>query len=635
MSRGDGLAKLRQALEDHGCAINGTNAQCPAHEDRAPSLSIGQGDKGAAVLNCKAGCSFDEVLEALGMSAADLFDEPRGSDPGRPQVVAEYRYTDQAGSLLYTVRRYEPGFNGERKTFRPFLPSGRAGLGKARVLYRLPQLIEAVLAGRTVYITEGEKDADAIVRAGGAATCNVGGALKWRGQTYNRYLAGATVVIVADRDEPGRTHAADVAGSLADIADSVTIVEAAEGKDAADHLAAGYSLAELVPAGADERGDPLAWAHILDWHQAFGAKPDHVEWLLEPLLERGTGNAWFGKPSAGKSLIALEIAAALAAGRPVLGAAAQDPMTVLYVDAENAANGVVERLQAFGYGPGDLKRLVYSSFPDLPALDTPAGGLFLLSAAEAHDPVLVIIDTTSRVIAGKENDADTFLQLYRHALVPLKRRGVTVLRLDHPGKDVDRGQRGSSAKDGDVDTVWLVDQISQTGINLERRKSRSGHGSGALYLVRRFEPLRHEPGGTGVPPGVADVLEALARLQAPERITNREAQELLRDVGERFRNADIAQALRIRRERRGTTPRTDAPGTPGNAGTEGSGQAFPDPPPRSGGTGNGPFPEQETAPAPGKPGTCRGEGCNARPAGGAEYCQACRLAAGLRTEAAQ
>ena len=145
----------------------------------------------------------------------------------------------------------------------------------------------------------------------------------------------------------------------------------------------------------------------------------------------------------------------------------------------------------------------------MPALDTPAGAVFLLQLAGAHDPALVIIDTTSRIIAGKENDADTFLQLYRLALVPLKQRGVTVLRLDHPGKDTERGQRGSSAKDGDVDTVWLVDRTSDTGVNFERRKSRSGHGQPALYLARKFEPLRHEPTGTGLPPRVADILDAL------------------------------------------------------------------------------------------------------------------------------
>jgi AAA domain len=328
--------------------------------------------------------------------------------------------------------------------------------------------------------------------------------------------------------------------------------------------------------------DRLAWAHIVDWHEAFGAKPLQVQWLIEPLLERGTLNAWFGKPAAWKSLIALEASAGLAAGRPVLEVPAADPVTVLYVDVENTVNDIVERLQAFGYAPGDLKRLVYSSFPDLLALDTVAGGQHLLALAEAHDPALVIIDTTSRVIAGKENDADTFLQLYRNTLVPLKQRGITALRLDHPGKDDSRGQRGSSAKDGDVDTVWHVDRVSDTAVNFERRKSRSGHGAAALYLTRQFEPLRHVPGGTGIPPRVADILDALVRLSAPATITNKEAQKLLRDAGERFRNDDIALALRRGR------------GTQGNAGTQDPRPTRSPVPTRSGGTGNGASPEQES-----------------------------------------
>ena len=54
-----------------------------------------------------------------------------------------------------------------------------------------------------IYICEGEKDVEALERAGCAATCNAGGAGKWRPE-YSEALAGANVIIVADRDEPGR-----------------------------------------------------------------------------------------------------------------------------------------------------------------------------------------------------------------------------------------------------------------------------------------------------------------------------------------------------------------------------------------------------------------------------------------------
>ena len=56
-------------------------ARCPAHEDRAPSLSIREGEGGRLLLHCFAGCVFAEILDAL---------RERGalSDCGRPEAGA-------------------------------------------------------------------------------------------------------------------------------------------------------------------------------------------------------------------------------------------------------------------------------------------------------------------------------------------------------------------------------------------------------------------------------------------------------------------------------------------------------------------------------------------------------------------
>ena len=83
---------------------------------------------------------------------------------------------------------------------------------------------------------EGEKDADALAGIGLAATCNVGGAGKWR-RDYVVSLGGARgVVVVADWDEPGRRHAEAVAASLTAATIEVRIVEVAAGKDASDWI---------------------------------------------------------------------------------------------------------------------------------------------------------------------------------------------------------------------------------------------------------------------------------------------------------------------------------------------------------------------------------------------------------------
>jgi hypothetical protein len=116
------------------------------------------------------------------------------------------------------------------------------------VLYRLPQVIAAVQAGETIYIVEGEKDVHAIEAVGGTATCNPMGAGKWSDE-FNAVLMGASVVIVADRDEDeqGLEHAITVESSLMGIAARISIVQSVSGsKDAHDHLTAGYELGDFI-----------------------------------------------------------------------------------------------------------------------------------------------------------------------------------------------------------------------------------------------------------------------------------------------------------------------------------------------------------------------------------------------------
>ncbi|MCY4088274.1 MAG: hypothetical protein OXG37_15655 [Actinomycetia bacterium] len=83
------------------------------------------------------------------------------------------------------------------------------------VLYRLPEVIAAVKAGGTVHVVEGEKCADALSELGFVATTNPGGAGKWRPEFSENVLAGTTRVVWADCDLAGRSHAHQIAQSLA------------------------------------------------------------------------------------------------------------------------------------------------------------------------------------------------------------------------------------------------------------------------------------------------------------------------------------------------------------------------------------------------------------------------------------
>ena len=60
----DEILRLLKGVRKSG---RGWSAQCPAHDDRDPSLSIDEGDDGRPLLCCHAGCSYREIVSALGI----------------------------------------------------------------------------------------------------------------------------------------------------------------------------------------------------------------------------------------------------------------------------------------------------------------------------------------------------------------------------------------------------------------------------------------------------------------------------------------------------------------------------------------------------------------------------------------
>jgi len=140
------------------------------------------------------------------------------------RIIRTHDYKDVNGNLLYQVVRYEP------KEFKYRHSDGQGGWiwnlhGIEPVLYHLDEIIISKLYGETVYVCEGERDADnAFIYFGSTGTCNPFGAGKWK-ESYNEVLTDCNVTIIPDNDLPGKQHALLVFTNLKNRAKSITIFQ--------------------------------------------------------------------------------------------------------------------------------------------------------------------------------------------------------------------------------------------------------------------------------------------------------------------------------------------------------------------------------------------------------------------------
>lgn len=396
-------------------------AQCPAHEDRQASLSIGRGTSQPIVIRCHAGCELTDILNQIGLTWTDLCAPredrgPRGEWTPHGEAVAVYDYTDEQGTLLFQVCRTVGKQFPQRVPDASRKGGWRWSLGDARrVPYRLPKLIEAVGNGELIYICEGEKDVHAIEAAGMTATCNPGGAGKWRPE-YAEFFRDAIVIIVADRDKAGQAHARQVAASLEGIAAGIEIAEAAgegtpEGvklKDVSDHLAAGYALRDLVTTWTSDEPGPVDLAP--DLHEFLAGVDPPYDWIVEDILERGDRLVWTGFEGLGKSVALRQVAIGAAAGiHPFTGDYAA-PRKVLWIDCENSDRQgrrqfrKLERITVMKGRrvPDGGMRLIHR--PEGLDLLNDDDAAWLLERVTAHKPDLLYIGPLYRLHDGDLNE---------------------------------------------------------------------------------------------------------------------------------------------------------------------------------------------------------------------------------------
>lgn len=403
------------------------------------------------------------------------------------KIVARYDYTDETGNLLSQVVRFEP------KTFRPCQPDGKGDWiwsmkGVRRVLYRLTGVIEAVALERTIFIAEGEKAVDALVKLGVSATCSPGGAEKWCDQ-YSQHLHNANVVILPDNDEAGERHCEAVARSLAGIATSVRVLRLPEVPakgDPYDWVKAGGTIDQLS-ALVERHAVDASGVNALTAHRSSGyslisrraseIKPERVEWLWPGRIAKGKTTCIAGEPGTGKSQLSIATAAAISAegnwpvgeGRAPLGS------VIIFSAEDGAADTIVPRLIAAGANRervhivsavNDENGKGHRSFnlqADLEKLEK--------KIAEVGDVALVVIDPISSYMGKTDSHKNADV---RGVLEPIAemadRTRVAVLTVTHFNKA--NGGAAPKALHKFIGSIAFVAQARAAFVVLEDPKDR-------------------------------------------------------------------------------------------------------------------------------------------------------------------
>lgn len=208
---------------------------CPAHDDENPSLNIRLGDNGNLLVKCRANCTSESIVKAIGWQLCDLMGQrerqtaragkqrakkPYGSLEEIVEAAARWKKGRVESTHTYHDADSRPAFAvirvrqpNDEKEIPQVRPQGEGwvfgGIGKNRPLYGMPEFLNADPATPVLFF-EGEQKADLAQKLGFLATCASQGSGNAK-LTDFAPLAGRQVVLFPDNDDPGKQHANDVA----------------------------------------------------------------------------------------------------------------------------------------------------------------------------------------------------------------------------------------------------------------------------------------------------------------------------------------------------------------------------------------------------------------------------------------
>ena len=523
--------QIAKALGNAKRVGRGWLASCPlpghgqGHGDKNPSLSISDGDDGKPLFKCHSGCDQHELFAAIrdyGLLPDIEIRDPLASIKPLPALQApvlehEWLYEDEDGEQLFIKQRYKTNTaKGKDYKLVSIGPDGakRYSMSGTRLVpYRFPELLNAKTAGRTIFLTEGEKAADALVSIGVIATSAHAGSGSWP-EEITQYFAGAVVIMVPDNDLAGWKYAHKVAAALVQVVKSLRILDLPV-EDPTDDawewvnvlggtrqelvelakvsplvtsaddvtvparlVAAQEMVASATPNATNAtNATPAANVHqetdktykpfkIESWQSV---KDEPVNWLIEGVIPEKSFVALYGPPASFKSFIAMDIAECIASGRPWLGKEINGTGPVLYIAGEGHG-GIGARIAAIKQHhntPDEAQVYVVrsqinlrSSVEDFTNLILAIDELVQLIGVQLR---MIVIDTLARAFGGGNENSSDDMGAFIQATGKIQNRyKCSLMLLHHAGKDTTKGLRGHSSLLGAVDTQMEIMRFPET-----------------------------------------------------------------------------------------------------------------------------------------------------------------------------
>jgi putative DNA primase/helicase len=482
--------------------------QCPAHNDRHPSLHVSEASNGKPLVKCHAGCTQEDVIAEL--KRRGLWPTARNCQAKIHTHPEKEDETDSSWrvvrSILYRARKAGSGqpadyLHGRRINLMPpcamTLPAqesrslfgknlpamvcpiiNRSGLPGAQVTWltrdckakaggSTPRQFYGAIKGGYIRLSKIDPDKPLIIGEGVETTLSAMqlaslpgiAALSATNMPAVKVPQCKGVIIAADNDEAGRKAATQLAENLGYGGQKVQIAfPPIEGTDWNDVLLqSGNPGADWQAAlEAGDRQTDAGLITALDEAEFLGLTFPKRDVLLRPWLPQASLCMIHAQRGEGKTWFALSVGKALANGEDLLGWPCARRARVLYVDGELPGDFLQQRISQFPRSESGLFHVLcrdefLRKKLAMPDLGDAEGRDELDRIIRQCQPDVVILDSISTLVrSGVENEAESWAPI-QDWLMQHRWDGRTIILVHHEGKN--KKPRGSSKREDVLDTM--------------------------------------------------------------------------------------------------------------------------------------------------------------------------------------